>query len=141
MDFFNRAAATANRLVRTQQVEAAISNLRGQQRKVENEIGVKVLEKYRAGQFTDPDLVPSFQSWDNLAQQIAQKENEKKAIEAEANQPPAPARQQPAPAAPPAQAYGHLCSKERIPIPAGASFCPNCGSPAIDVPPPAPAAA
>jgi Zn finger protein HypA/HybF involved in hydrogenase expression len=95
---------------------------------------------YRAGKFTDPDLAPSFQAWDNLAQQITQKESEKKAIEAEANQPAAPARTQPA-AAPQGQAYGHLCSKERIPIPAGAGFCPNCGSPAIDVPPPAPVAA
>lgn len=149
MNFFDRAAASANRLMRTQQVDMAIANLREQQRKLATEIGSKVLEMYHAGKAADPDLLPSLQSWDGLEQQIGQKEIGKKAIEAEATAAAQP-RPQPAPAAPagpPAataavtQAYGHLCSKERIPVPAGAAFCPNCGAPAIDAAPPvAPAA-
>ena len=142
MSFFNRAAASANRLMRTQQVDMAIANLREQQRKLATEIGSKVLEMHHAGKATDPDLLPSLQGWDGLERQIDQKEIEKKAIEATAAAQPRP---QPAPAAPAApaaatapvtQAYGHLCSKERIPVPAGATFCPNCGAPAIDVAPP-----
>ena len=149
MSFFNRAAATANRLMRTQQVDMSIASLREQQRKLASEIGSKVLEMYHAGKAADPDLLPSLQSWDGLEQQIDQKENEKKAIEAEATAAAQP-RPQPAPAAsampaaattPVAQAFGHLCSKERIPVPAGAAFCPNCGAPAIDVTAPVAAAA
>jgi membrane protease subunit (stomatin/prohibitin family) len=96
---------------------------------------MKVLELYRAGKVLDPALTPSFQQFEALEKQIAERESEKKAIEAEGTTPPV--QPQPAPAAAP-QAYGHLCSKDRTPIPGGAAFCPRCGAPAIDVAPPAP---
>ena len=138
MSFFNEAAARANRLMRTKQVELNIAGLRDQQRKLATDIGMKVLEAYRQGKAADPELLPSFQSYDALEQQIAQRESEKKALETEGT--PAAAQPQAAPAAATVPAYGHLCSKERTPIPAQAAFCPNCGAPAVDVPAPAPAA-
>lgn len=144
MGFFNQAAAKANRLMRVKQVELAISGLRDQQHRLAAEIGTKVIEMHHAGNPAEPELLASIQAWDGLEQQIAQRESEKRAIEAEGAPAPAPAQPQAAaaavtqaaPAAAVGQAYGHLCSKERTPIPAQAAFCPNCGAPAVDVPPP-----
>ncbi len=134
MAFFDKARFEADRQLRIMRLNMTISGLRKQLAAAKEQIAAQALELYRAGKLGDTELASFLQQAIELEKQIAQKEAEIEAIKSE----PVPVSVPtpvPVPAKQPAT-YGHLCSRERTPLPAEALFCPTCGAPAIDVPPP-----
>ncbi len=146
----DRAKFEANKAMRVNTAQSELGALKTQMAGRRDELGAAVFALFKAGQLTEPDLVKICEAMVTLETNIAAKDKEIESIRAEVAPtapPPAPAaapatpsRSVAAPAPAPSTAggpYGHICPTEKIPVPAGAAFCPSCGARAIDVPPPA----
>ncbi len=149
----DKAQFEANKMMRVNAVQNEINGLRNQFQARRDELSGLVYEAFKAGQLTDPKLISVCEAMQTLDNAIVAKQRDIDAIKQERApgagptpaQPPRPATPAPtsavsAPAAASGTVYGHICPKENIQLPENVMFCPNCGSKAVDVPAPAPAA-
>jgi predicted amidophosphoribosyltransferase len=120
-----QAALEADKLRRTTALKGEIGGLQGKIKQHTRDMGTKALELFDAGQLTQPDLLAICEQIATLRAQIAEREKEIEAIQREM-----------LPEEPEAALYGHICPQCRIRLPDEARFCPRCGGPAADVPPP-----
>jgi RNA polymerase subunit RPABC4/transcription elongation factor Spt4 len=128
----DRAQLEANKLVRINRVQSQINTLKQQIQQRIVQLGEKTLELHRTKQLSEPDLVALCEGIIALEKEITEKEAEIEAIKQEV----LPEGVAAAPAT-----YGHICPQCKINLPQEADFCPNCGSKAVDIPPPTPIAA
>ncbi|MGB8644366.1 MAG: zinc ribbon domain-containing protein [Anaerolineae bacterium] len=157
----DKAAFEANRMMRVNSVQSEIGGLKGQLQARRDELGAAVYELFKAQQLTEPKLIAICEAMRTTEAAIAAKEKDIENIRHEkapdhtapvakpASPMPgapipgiptmvtAPAAVANAPAPAAGEVYGHICSNEKVPLPANVMFCPNCGAKAIDVPPPA----
>jgi len=126
-----RAQLEADKLIRINRVQGQISGLKQQIRQKTHLLGEKSLELYRAEQLAEPDLMVICEGIVVLEEEIAEKEAQIETIKQE-SLPEEPEEIEAAPTT-----YGHVCPQCEISLPEEAVFCPNCGSKAVDVLPPA----
>lgn len=123
-----RAQLETEKLLRINRVQREINALKQRIRQRTLQLGEKSLELYRAEELSESALIAICEGIVTLEKEIAEKEVEIEAIRLES----LPEEIVAAPAT-----YGHLCPQCKISLPEEAVFCPNCGSKAVDVPPPA----
>lgn len=122
-----KAAFEAERLVRINQAKSV---LRGLQRDLQTQVttmGQQALELYDAGNLTQPELLATCGTIDELREKIEAQEAEVERIRQE--EPPSPEEEAaPEPVAPEA-AVPEAAPEAVVPSPAPAQTCANCGSP------------
>jgi len=127
------AAFEADKQRRILAVQSQISQIKSNVLRQTRRLGERVLELHDTGALAQPELAEMCLEIETLRAQVAEKETEIERIRAE---------RLPEEVAPPPSAvlYGHICPQCQIKLPDQAVFCPYCGSRAVDVPQPAPAA-
>jgi DNA-directed RNA polymerase subunit RPC12/RpoP len=123
----DRATFEANKHIRINTIQGEINTLKGQIATRKAELGAIAWELFRAQRLSQSELVALCEVMADLEKQIAEKDNTIEGIRQEMLPSPEPI---------PVVVFGHICPKERIVLPDQVSFCPNCGSRAIDIPPP-----
>lgn len=124
----SRVSFEAEKRRRIVQAQMELRGLRGKVEEAIEEAGQQVVEVYKAGEISHPELSAACEEVVSLEEEIAQKEEEIEAIRAEEFvPPPSPAKTR------------YMCPECEIELPEGAKFCPQCGSEAVIVEPEPPA--
>jgi len=124
-----KAGFEAERFRRLNQAQGV---LKGLQRDLERQtaaMGLQALALYDAGALTQPELVTACQQIDGARQRIADQQAQIERIRQE--KPPEPVI---------SAVYGHICPRCQILLADEVRFCPRCGTQAVNVAPPPPAA-
>lgn len=125
-DGAGKAQFEADRLRRLNQGQ---STLKGLERQLQTDVaamGTQVLELRDSGALSQPELIEACRQIDSLQQRIsAQREDVERIRQEKARDPSG------------AVLYGQICPRCQIQLPSDAGFCPECGSAAETVAPPA----
>lgn len=120
------AAFEAEKLRRTTAVQATIRTLKSEVERTTQEVGRVALKLYKDGRITQSELIQICERAVSLQKQVAANEAELEAIRAEVLTDSEASAQ-----------YGRVCPNGHGPLPAQDNFCQVCGSPAVEVSPPA----
>jgi hypothetical protein len=121
----------AEKALRLQQAQSALSKLERDLEMQQAAIGKEVVALYDAGALSQPELATLCQQLDSLRQQITQQQAQVEHIRLEK----APVEGATAPA--PAPAAGRVCPNCGTAVAADTRFCPGCGNNLQAAPPPA----
>jgi hypothetical protein len=132
-----RAKFEAEKLQRTLRLQGEITELKSQADLKIAELGARAYDLQRAGQINAPSLAELVTAVDGMRNALLAREEELKAANAEQYFEPGmpttpPPQSVPITTAPPAaaapQAEVKYCTSCNFAMPAGAVFCPNCGT-------------
>jgi SMC interacting uncharacterized protein involved in chromosome segregation len=112
-----KATAEATKLRQQMAIKSSIDALRAKANERTRELGELVLAQHRGGKALEPEELSICQDIDTIEAEIAQKNEELKALKEEPAAPPTG----------PAAAGGRFCSHCGSPSPPEAGFCPSCG--------------
>jgi hypothetical protein len=127
-----KAAFEADKLRRVASVQSTIKSLKEEVNKAFYQVGHVAYALYSQGKVAQPELKEVCDHLAALQAQIAGHEQEIESIRAE---------KYVEPAASSTSQYGRVCPNGHGPIPLPNNFCQTCGARAVDISPPAPAAA
>ncbi|HUW95008.1 MAG TPA: zinc-ribbon domain-containing protein [Anaerolineae bacterium] len=119
-----KAGLEAEKTMRITRLDATIGSLGREKEKLLRKLGEEVYALYEPGETESAEWISTCQAIASLDEKIAEIEGEKE----ELRRGILPRGSGPL--------YGHICPRCRRRLPQEAAFCPDCGSPAEDVPPP-----
>lgn len=135
-----KAAFEADRMVRVNQAKSVLRGLQREMASLVESMGTQALELYDAGTLTQPELLTTCASVDELREKIQAQEAEVERIRQE--EAPSPDAEEPEEApvvlgkqaseTPAATSEGITCTNCNSPIPDDARFCQECGAPVED---------
>ncbi|MBN2556012.1 MAG: zinc-ribbon domain-containing protein [Anaerolineales bacterium] len=115
------AQLSADKMLRINRERSTISSLEGEIRRLKRDLGDQAFMLFKDGKLKQKDITESCDAIEALYEQIRTKEEEIEAIQAET--------------LPPAPLTGHICPNCEKNLPAKVTFCPDCGTKAIDIEP------
>jgi len=129
----DKASFEANKIMRINKVQGRINDLNRQVEQQMVRIGEHLFERYQEGQVSDEELTGFCRQIEELQQRIEEHNAELDRIRQEK-----PPDASPLDPSRPRATYGHICPNCQVALDESLSFCTQCGTRAVDAPPPTP---